>query len=73
MPFAPPLTDKAGRGALCARIDALAKDFMRHRARGEYHEMKQVERRLDQARADFHRLYQKPLPPREHPGLEDRP
>lgn len=60
MPFAPPIPDRSGRGALCARIELLAQEWMRLLARGEREEAGRVERRLDQARAEFRRLYGAP-------------
>lgn len=59
MPFTVELTDKAGRGALCERIDRLAKEYVKLVSRGEAHEARCLEARLDAARRDFHRLYGK--------------
>lgn len=59
MPFCVELADRAGRGALCERVDRLAKEYLRLVDRGETFEAKRLERRLDQARRDFHRLYGK--------------
>ena len=57
--FTPPLADRAGRGDLCATIDRLAKDYLTLLARGERDAAKAVERRLDQAKHRFYKLYGK--------------
>ncbi len=63
--FRPHIPDRAGRGALCALIEALAKDLMALRAHPEYpsravrDEYQRVERRLDQARRSLLTLYGK--------------
>lgn len=60
MPFQPPIKDKAGRGTLCALIDNLAKEMIRRRPEGtspDPEDFQRVAKRLDEARAKFHRLY----------------
>lgn len=59
----PDLPDRAGFGAMRTLIDRLVKDWRRLLDRGEHYDAKFVERRLDQARLDFHRLYGRKVPP----------
>lgn len=58
----PALPDRAGRGRLCATISQLTKDFGQAVERGDEHESRVIERRLDQARATLHALYGKKVP-----------
>ena len=53
----PALPDRAGRGRLCAKISQLTKDFGAAVERGDDHESRVIERRLDQARTQFHAMY----------------
>ena len=58
--FAPAIADKAGRGALCSKIEQLTKAILRHSPTGEKpdeYEMRLLMRRLDQARDEFRKLY----------------
>jgi hypothetical protein len=58
--FAPQISDRAGRGALCSRIDQLSKDIMRHRPSGDcpdYEKFHRLVKLLDEARSQFSRLY----------------
>jgi hypothetical protein len=65
--FQPEIPDKAGRGALCSRIEQLTKDMLKHR--NDKHEFECLARQLDQARDKFHRLYGfKPRPSEETHG-----
>jgi hypothetical protein len=60
--FTPAIPDKAGRGALCEKIDNLEKGIKRvmvdapHANRDE---LKRLLHRMDQARKQFHTLYGK--------------
>ncbi len=56
VPF--PLPDKAGQGELYAQIHQLTREYQRLCERGARHEAKVLERRLDQARAKWHSLYE---------------
>lgn len=58
----PALPDRAGRGTLCATISALAKDFGQAVERGDQEESSRIERRLDQSRAKFYRMYGRKVP-----------
>ena len=58
----PDLPDTAGLGAMRVLVDRLAKDWRRLLDRGDVHEAKVCERRLDQAREQFHALYHKKVP-----------
>ena len=58
--LAPPITDKAGRGALCAIIDQLTKAVVAARPDGtkpNTDELPRLLHRLDRERAKFHTLY----------------
>ena len=60
MPLQPPIPDKAGRGALCAQVDALMTDIRRvepHGSAPDPHELKRLFKRLDGTRNKLHRLY----------------
>jgi hypothetical protein len=66
--FAPPIQDKAGRGALCEVIDQLTKEVVNARpdgAKPNKEELPRLLHRLDQARAKFHKLYQYTSKPHE--------
>lgn len=58
--FAPPIPDKAGRGALCEVIDRLTKAVVEARpdgAKPNPDELPRLIDRLDRERARFHKLY----------------
>jgi len=57
-----PISDRAGLGTLWATIRALTNDFMDATNRGDTHEAKCLERRLNQARQKAHALYNVKIP-----------
>lgn len=58
-----PLPDKPGQGELYQQVSQLTKDMAKAVERGDTHEAKCVERRLDTARLKFHHLHNKKVPP----------
>jgi hypothetical protein len=64
----PPIPDRAGRGELCAKIDAITKDLLASCPEGTRPDRDKCERlgaRLDKERQKFHRLYDFTPPPQE--------
>ena len=60
--FTPEIPDRAGRGAICARIHALTKDIQlaqRGGARENPRELQRLLSRLDKERSALHKLYGK--------------
>lgn len=60
--FAPPIPDKAGRGAICSRIHQLTKDiqlFQRGGVKENPRELSRLLSRLDKERVLLHKLYGK--------------
>ena len=61
------LPDKPGQGELWTKTRALTNDYLRQVALGDKHEVKRLERRLDETRKQFHHLHGKKVPPSVEP------